>query len=596
MHGARYARGLLVALVLIAGVAKGQNLVANGDFESGYDTGWNHLAGNGSSADYSPGTLDPHQGSTALKVQIHALGPNSWDVQSLGPDVSLNAGEEYVLTFWGRAATAGTSVRMVVQNSVYLSSNHGLGTGWAKYSWTFTAAEATPRIRLHYFETGTVWLDDIQLVSADLATVTLSPGTRHQAMAGFGGALSLPAKRIYNGSAANAAAIEQLMFEDSGLDVLRLKNWYYPDDPAARDAHDVASNLYYAAKLANANIQVLLSSWSPPANLKSNDDRKNGGTLKSDAGGFMYDELAQYWVDALDNLGWTPDYLSFQNEPGWVATWESCVFDPTETASNAGYAEAADAIWDAIRNRPDVPLMLGSDAENVDAFLSLNAPLLSRAYFAVHGYHVYNIGDVSAIDSSSTLQKLRQVRDAYGDRPNWMTEFSKDTLDWIHAARVVHNTLVEANASAYIYWKLAWADTSDTMIAVESDGSYQVRPHFYTIKHYAKHVDVGYQRIEVDGSTADIKVSGFISPDDSSITLVAINKATSTRQIYLGGNVLAIDSVAGYQSVSESFYQLMPAIDIGQPIDLPAQSLTTLVLTLPQSGPASPRGSLFVLR
>ena len=129
-------------------------------------------------------------------------------------------------------------------------------------------------------------------------------------------------------------------------------------DPGAANAHATASNLFYAAKQANTNIQVLLSSWSPPAVLKSNGERRNGGTLKSDAGGYMYDELAQYWVDCLDNLGWTPDYLSFQNEPGYVATWESCIFRPLETTNNADYAEASDAIWNAIKDRPDAPKML----------------------------------------------------------------------------------------------------------------------------------------------------------------------------------------------------------------------------------------------
>jgi glucuronoarabinoxylan endo-1,4-beta-xylanase len=366
-------------------------------------------------------------------------------------------------------------------------------------------------------------------------------------MVGFGGALSWHTNRIYAGDNANDAALEQLMFEDLGIDVLRLKNWYYPVNyPASTDPNNVEQqtafnniqDFYNAAKAANPDIQVLLSSWSPPASLKSNNDRQNGGTLKQDGDGFMYDELAQYWVDCLDNLGWAPDYLSFQNEPGWVATWESCIFDPTETASNAGYAEASDTIWNAIKDRPDAPRMLGSEAENVGAFFNLNTPLLTRPYVDVHGYHTYNIGNASTIDSSSTISGLNQIRDSYSNRPNWMTEWSRDDLDWLQTARVVHNTLVEANASAYIFWKLAWEETSnDTMIAIQSDGTYEVRPHYYTIKHYAKYVDKGDRRIGITTNDNNVDVSGYLSADATRITLVAINKDSSSTAISLNHNL-----------------------------------------------------------
>ncbi len=421
------------------------------------------------------------------------------------------------------------------------------------------------------------------LISEAQVSIRISPEIRHQEMVGFGAALSWYMSFIYRGDAEQVAALEQAMFADSGLDILRLKNWYYPDDSDGGNAmnlHGINQRLAEAAKAANPDIEILYSSWSPPEALKSNGDRRNGGTLAKDGeGNFMYDALADYWVEVLDNLGWTPDYLSFQNEPGWVAAHETCVFDPVETSSNAGYVQAADAIWDAIKDHPDAPKMVGSEAENMPAFFNFNQQLLSRPYFAVHGYHVYDIGNAAAIDSSTTIDRMRRIRDDFGDRPNWQTEFSRG-FGWIDTARVIHNTLVEANASAYIYWKLAWQPTSDTMIAMESNGDYTIEPPYYTIKHYARHVHKGYVRIEVAGSTADVRVSGFLSPEEDSITLVAINRGTTAQSIDLDHDALRIEALAGYQSVEGNFYQEMTGLDAESPIALPASSITTIVLTL----------------
>ena len=414
-------------------------------------------------------------------------------------------------------------------------------------------------------------------------SITINPEIRHQEMTGFGAALSWYLSSVYRNNAARDAAIEKAMFEDLGLDILRLKNWYYPDDAdgeSAMRSHNINNRLFHAAKAANPDIQVLYSSWSPPDALKSNGERRNGGTLKRDAdGNFMYAAFADYWVEVLDNLGWTPDYLSFQNEPGWVATWETCVFEPTETSTRAGYAEAADAIWEAIKDRPDVPKMIGSEAENMPAFFRLNQPLLSRPYIAVHAYHVYDIGNPNQIDSSTTINRLRRIRDEFGDRPNWQTEFSRE-FNWIDAARVIHNTLVEANAAAYVYWKMFWGrDTPESMIEHVDNTSFQINPPYYSIKHYSRHIHKGYERIEVSGSDSNVRVSGFLSPDRNRITLVAINRATSQRSVSLVNNHFEVGAIKGYQSVLDDFFQTMEGLDAESPIPLPASSLTTLVLT-----------------
>ena len=593
---------LVSALILLTGpVLQGQNLVTNGNFENGF-SGWINLSGGTSVATYSLETASPYQGTNSMKALVTTAGTNSWDAQSLGPSFATTVGTNYTMTFYAKAALANTSIRMVVQNASYLSRSFSLTTQWAKYTWAFTAAESTPQLRIHYFQAGTFWIDNISVLpTASIPlTLTITPETRHQEMVGFGGALTWYRERVL--TSPHSAAIKQLLFEDLGLDVVRFKNWYYPTGyPTNKSASDPDSKaLYDTAKAANPDVKALLSSWSPPASLKSNGTLNNGGTLASDANGYRYTELGQYFVDALDNLGWTPDYLSFQNEPGYVATWDSCIFRPTQTPVNAGYAEASDAIYNAIKDRPNAPVMIGAEAESigtaswsdwkngaqVNRFREMNTPLLSRPYIGAHAYHTYNMYNESQIDGA--IPQLNMIRDEFSDRPNFMTEFSNDNFDWLAAARAVHNTVVEGNASAYFYWTLVWDPGASCMIGIAADGTYTVGPHYYMLKHYSKYVSIGHRRIEVSGSTSDVKISGFINPKGSEITLVVINNSTSAKNVDLVQNSwprqsIAADSSVAYQSVVDHYFQNIGTVDISTTQTLPAKSMTTYVVSLSQN-------------
>lgn len=576
---------LFVAFPLYA-----QNLVPNGDFEDGF-TGWNHLSNGGAVATYTLETAAPFAGTNSLKAEVTTLGENPWSAQSLGPSIATSISASYTMTFYAKAANANTKLRMVLQTNNYLAKEFTLSTSWQQYTWTFTAQETAPRVKIHYFQLGTFWLDNISVEPVVVSppnpalVLTMNPNVRHQEMLGFGGALTWYSPRIL--TSPHSATIKQLIYEDLGLDIIRFKNWYhsdnYPQDKGTQNlpsqfAFDSTKTLFDEAKAANHDLRVLLSSWTPPIALKSNGSLTNGGTLASNDDGYMYDALGQYWTDLLDNLGWTPDYISFQNEPGFTAPWESCIFKPTETSEFAGYGQASDAIHNAIKDRPNAPVMIGSEGENLGAFLDMKSVLLGRPYLGAYAYHIYNITSASNVDNANA--QMRRVRDEFPDRPNFMTEFSRDNLDWLATARAIHNTVVEANTSAYIYWKLVWTTAADSMIAIAQDGSYSVGPHYHMLKHYSKHVSNGHQRIEVTGSTSDVRISGFLHPDGTEITLVVLNGSSAAKDVQLAHDTLPVSGTLAWQSVDGNFYQDLGAIDIANTQTLPAASMTTYVVSL----------------
>ena len=553
----------VIAAICIAGstLLDAQNLVPNGGFESGL-TGWSNNASSGAIASFSLESTQPYAGAKAIKIVVNTLGPNAWNVQTLGPTFTdIGSNRSTMITFRARAATAGTRVRFVMQTNVYKNQDFTLSTAWTYFSWNHTTAETSPRLRIQYPDQGTVWLDEILVVAHDepasgILPITLNPGARRQTMEGIGGALTWYSTRVL--SSPHKDQLEGLIFDDLGLDIIRLKNWYFPADypnnkspgniPTTnnqRSSYNANKTFYDMAKEGDRDISVLLSSWTPPPILKTNNSLggtdSNGtlnATLKKVNGQFVYADLAQYWVDLLDNMNWTPDYLSVQNEPGYLATWESCEYAPNQTSTLPGYAQALDAIHNRIKDRPGLPVLLGPDSENMNDFLTQAAPLASRPYVGIYGFHNYNIGSTTAIDGE--ISKLNQIRDDFDDRPNWMTEFSKGDFDWLETARVIHNTLVEANSSAYIFWKLVWGESTsidEIMINIDGAGNYVVGPTYYAIKHYAKHISRGYQRFDVTGSNTNVRASGYLSPDGRKVTLVIINTggAPTGISLRLGG-------------------------------------------------------------
>ena len=92
----------------------------------------------------------------------------------------------------------------------------------------------------------------------------------------------------------NKAEIYDVIFNELGLSVLRLNNWYitYENEPSFDDhAKEIVSE---AKKSVGEELKIMMSSWTPPAYLKSNNSAA-GGTLKKENGEFVYDKFANYW-------------------------------------------------------------------------------------------------------------------------------------------------------------------------------------------------------------------------------------------------------------------------------------------------------------
>lgn len=439
---------------------------------------------------------------------------------------------------------------------------------------------------------------DVDPVSDSIA-LTINLTNKKQEMIGFGGALTWYSNWLTSNTKVNEIA--DLMFTDLGIDIIRFKTWYYPDNyPSNKEVSNMSNNgdndyakahwdatnqLYTLAKQRNPNVKVLLSSWGPPISLKDNNKLREG-TLKKNENGFMYDEFAEYWNNLLDYTPFNPDYISIQNEPTYTnSNWTTCKWSISETAALPGYNTALNKVYDKIKNRAHVPLLIGPESQDIPTYSPFVNVLKDNPNCAMFGWHPYNIN--STTSAASITASLNNVA-SLSSKPNMMTEFS-DNLSWFNTALFIQESLTRANTSAYIYWKLMWATPTSgedaAMISTRSSPTspYQVTPYYHLIKHFSKNIDAGYHRVETTTATtpaSNLVTSAFVSPDNTKVTIVVINNGTSNAKVHFIAEGKTATGISVVQSKEGSYYTSVTTTSPSKSIILPGKTITTVVLDL----------------
>ena len=379
----------------------------------------------------------------------------------------------------------------------------------------------------------------------------------HQTMEGFGASLAYYENWLT--AHPKKAEIYEAIFAELSLDILRVRN-AYDYDTGMIDR--VAEFARVAETSIGKPIAVLSSSWGPPAYLKSNNDRKNGGTLKftrnENGIEFDYAGFAHWWNRSLDEYsshGIFPTYISIQNEPGWAASWETCLLRPVETVNAtdtiAGYDRALDAVYDTLMQRELKPRILGPELSGIEyGYLVnyMNALDVSKIYGIAH--HLYNGVNENYPWSSVNFTK---AGDLHPEIPHFQTEYSLG--DWFSLAGLIYKSLHDENAVVYLYWDLIWDGGGLVSLDFPWDQSRWTDPQkgytktkdFYAFKQFSGFIHPGWRRSGTDVTGEDDKILAFVSPEKDSASVVTINRSlTDSLWIHLGIPGYSIDKSSIY--------------------------------------------------
>ncbi len=428
-------------------------------------------------------------------------------------------------------------------------------------------------------------------------TVAVDPAVRHQPMVGFGASLAYYASFVSDRQVAGDD-LDQVLFSDLGLDVLRLGNWYQNQNETGTSEStpftDTAATIVVQKATAALGHppRIIMSSWTPPAYLKSNADTKNGGTLGQAAGGYDYAGFARWWVSTLSAYaarGVAVDYVSIQNEPELSTSYESCLFDPIE-GGHAGYPQALGAVAAAVAASALTvkPKLLGPETLGIPRLASYVADLNANDVAGI-AHHIYGsaTGDDPPPDGFINAMTAAAQTAAGVDKPLFMTEFAPNVPSMLNTAWLIHNAVTVEGVSVYLYWALAWAPGTPVnwLVTVEDPGAafktpkgYTINDPYYALKHYARWVDEGWVRVDATSSLPWVKSSAFASPDGGQLTVVLINTDAAAHTVAVAPTGFAPTTVAAYRSAGPDERTAAVAVDTAPVVAMPAQSIVTVTL------------------
>jgi glucuronoarabinoxylan endo-1,4-beta-xylanase len=348
--------------------------------------------------------------------------------------------------------------------------------------------------------------------TAQTGDITVNPATTYQTMDGFGIA------DVWIPQSTHTPALRTLFWDPVngiGMTLLRVgiegKNGK-PEimgDAAFVDAPDVVK---YGGK-------VWAAPWSPPASMKDNNNVNNGGHLNTASYDAWATVLAAFPAYFKQNAGVDLWGISAQNEPDFVASYESCIYDKTQMNNFIKVLgpklQALSPPVKLIAAEPDVWGNTWS-GDNYGTAIVGDATVSSLTeIIATHDYGSNNSSYTRPSPPAGVKQHI------------WETEIyytsGAGIGPAIDTARGIYSGVTAGGANGWHYW---W--TTHFM-----DGGTASNPpkRVYTMGNYSKFVRPGYVRVGISGVPSSAHMVPFVSPTDGTVAIVALNEGSSAVNV-----------------------------------------------------------------
>lgn len=342
---------------------------------------------------------------------------------------------------------------------------------------------------------------------------------------------------------------------------------------------------------ANSDYQVgsyFSTPWTPPNNSVSMwktgvadpvNHPEIGGTLATAHYQDYADVLADYALGWEVNMGAPLAALSLQNEPSFMANYESCNWT---AADFHDFIAVLDTEFDkkgVFTQLPNLAIMAAEENDfQEDMLLPTLADANTASVLGIAAAHQYDYGyatpDPLTVDFSPLTQSL-----AAGKRI-WMTEWNVDkfgTPDSIAAnlalANLIHVDFTAESLNAFVYW---WAAD-----LVDATGPAKV---LWTLGQWSRFVRPGWSRVDADAFPAtDVLLSAYVDPTGTQTAIVVVNMGTTSQTLSLELDSKKFGTVTPYRtSATENMAALatLPGGSSTVTVTLAAQSITTFSASL----------------
>lgn len=352
-------------------------------------------------------------------------------------------------------------------------------------------------------------------------TVVIDKNKQFQTFKGFGGALTESVGYVLSTlpEELQKSVLNSYYDEKNGLGYtfarthmnscdFSLENWSCLDkkDETLKSFSMERTNKYItptilaAKKLTGDKLNLVISPWSAPSWMKTNGNMNHGGHIKKEYLGIW----ANFYVRFLQELktqNIEVKYLSIQNEPAAVQTWDSCEYSATEEGEfatkylkpaldKAGFSNVKILIWD--HNRDALK-------ERVDETMAVPGAKDAISGIAYHWYQ----GD--------QFDQVKYISEKYPDKDLIFTEGCVEggpkNGAWFTGERYAHNIINDLNSgcNAWIDWNIVLnmqggpnhvGNYCDAPILADADAKkIYFQSSFYYIGHFSKFIKPGAIRL-----------------------------------------------------------------------------------------------------
>jgi glucuronoarabinoxylan endo-1,4-beta-xylanase len=310
-----------------------------------------------------------------------------------------------------------------------------------------------------------------------------------------------------------------------------------------------------------AGSKIIGSTWSAPANCKSNNNVNDGGHLNTSCYTSWATTITKF---AKDNGLYA---MSVANEPEFAScgsadpcngNYPTMLYTANELVAFikvvgpmlqqagvkviSGETSEWDHLWSNKSAGPDPggknssdPLKCGFPPSNTvcdtgggyDYGHYLAKDATAWAAFDIIGTHEYDSQHAYAWPSDVTAAR-KEVWQTEMSGVKWWPEQgpSSDINNGIAVASWIHEALAIGDASAWLYWNYSQTGDNEGLVL----GSTDTKRH-WTMGNYSKFVRPGYKRVEVAGAVpANVFLTGYVG-SDGTVVVVAINKATAAVSV-----------------------------------------------------------------
>ncbi|KAF2704580.1 glycoside hydrolase family 30 protein [Pleomassaria siparia CBS 279.74] len=329
---------------------------------------------------------------------------------------------------------------------------------------------------------------------------------------------------------------------------------------------------------------VYANAWSAPGYMKTNNNDANGGSLCGVSGatcssGDWRQAYANYLVQYLTyyrELGVEITHLGFLNEPDLTTSYASM---------RSSGQQAADFIK-VLRPTLDNSNMTGvriacCDAEGWSSQSGMMASLASvDAMLGTVTAHSYTSQPGSPMNSKHPVWQTENADLQGAWTAAWYTNNGAgEGLVW---ANKIHDAIVQANASAYLYWVgVQGGATNSKLIRISDDKkSVVASKRLWAFANWSRYVRPGAVRVGTTGAPSGAKVSAFKNANGTvSVQVIQGGTTAGSVTVKVTGFVAKAASAWLTDNTHDCDAQAaMVGADGSVSVSVPGRSMVTLVL------------------